>query len=85
VGIARALISDPDIVFADEPHRQPRQQNVDEVMRLSAISARERGKTLIMVTHDPNMAALRIKLFICSTGRLRVKKPIRNTQRFIKE
>ncbi len=57
VGIARALVSDPEIVFADEPTGNLDSKTSDEVMHLITDIARERGKTLIMVTHDANMAA----------------------------
>ncbi len=57
VGIARALVSDPEIVFADEPTGNLDSKTSDEVIRIICDIARERGKTLIMVTHDPNMAA----------------------------
>ena len=57
VGIARALVSEPDIVFADEPTGNLDSKTSDEVMHMICDIARERGKTLIMVTHDPNMAA----------------------------
>ncbi len=57
VGIARALVSEPDIVFADEPTGNLDSKTSDEVMRMICDISRERNKTLIMVTHDPNMAA----------------------------
>ncbi len=57
VGIARALVCDPEIVFADEPTGNLDSKTSDEVMEMITGIARERKKTLIMVTHDPNMAA----------------------------
>ncbi len=57
VGIARALVCDPEIVFADEPTGNLDSKTSDEVMNMICDISRERGKTLIMVTHDPNMAA----------------------------
>ncbi|MDO4572547.1 MAG: ABC transporter ATP-binding protein [Clostridia bacterium] len=56
VGIARALVSNPEIVFADEPTGNLDSNTSDEVMRAITGILREQGKTLIMVTHDPNMA-----------------------------
>ncbi len=70
VGIARALISDPDIVFADEPTGNLDSKTSDEVMRLICDIARERGKTLIMVTHDPNMAAFTDKAIHLLDGQI---------------
>lgn len=57
VGIARALVSDPEIVFADEPTGNLDSKTSDEVMNMICNIVRERNKTLILVTHDPNMAA----------------------------
>ena len=57
VAIARALVTDPRIIFADEPTGNLDSKTSDEVMHMITRIARERGKTLIMVTHDPNMAA----------------------------
>ena len=57
VGIARALVTNPDIVFADEPTGNLDSGTSDEVMNMITGIVREQKKTLIMVTHDPNMAA----------------------------
>ena len=57
VGIARALVADPDIVFADEPTGNLDSSTSDDIMHTICDTMRSRGKTLIMVTHDPNMAA----------------------------
>lgn len=57
VGIARALVGDPDIVFADEPTGNLDSATSDDVMNSICSVMRSRQKTLVMVTHDPNMAA----------------------------
>lgn len=57
VGIARALVGNPDIVFADEPTGNLDSATSDEVMKSICSVMRERKKTLVMVTHDSNMAA----------------------------
>lgn len=57
VAIARALVSDPEIIFADEPTGNLDSKTSNEVMCMITGIARERNKTLIMVTHDANMAA----------------------------
>lgn len=56
VGIARALVSNPDIVFADEPTGNLDSNTSDEVMHMICNIIRRQNKTLIMVTHDPHMA-----------------------------
>ncbi len=70
VGIARALVSDPDIVFADEPTGNLDSNTSDEVMRTICDVMRNRGKTLIMVTHDPNMALYADKIIKILDGRV---------------
>ena len=57
VGIARALVTDPELVFADEPTGNLDSNTSDAVMKMITSTLRREGKTLIMVTHDPNMAA----------------------------
>ena len=70
VGIARALVSDPDIVFADEPTGNLDSGTSDEVMRMITRIIRAEKKTLIMVTHDPNMAAYADKVIRLLDGRI---------------
>jgi predicted ABC-type transport system involved in lysophospholipase L1 biosynthesis ATPase subunit len=56
VAIARALVNDPAIVFADEPTGNLDSKTGDAIMDLLLGLARERHKTLIVVTHDNNLA-----------------------------
>lgn len=70
VGIARALVTDPDIIFADEPTGNLDSATSDEVMRSICDTVRAKGKTLIMVTHDPNMAAFTDKAINILDGRI---------------
>ena len=70
VGIARALVTDPEIVFADEPTGNLDSSTSDEVMNVICDILREKGKTLIMVTHDPNMAEYADKVVHLLDGRI---------------
>lgn len=56
VGIARALVTKPKILFADEPTGNLDLKTSREILRLIRSVCRERNTTLIMVTHDPEMA-----------------------------
>ena len=57
VAIARAIVTEPDVLLADEPTGNLDTQRSVEIMELIARLNRERGITVIMVTHEPDMAA----------------------------
>ncbi|MEG0978653.1 MAG: ABC transporter ATP-binding protein [Oscillospiraceae bacterium] len=56
VGIARAFVTNPTLVFADEPTGNLDSKTTQEVMELIVTLARENNLTVIIVTHDPNIA-----------------------------
>ena len=58
VAIARALIADPVLVLADEPTGNLDSKTGKLVLELFRATVKERGQTVIMVTHDPRAAAL---------------------------
>lgn len=58
VGMARALVLNPTIVFADEPTGNLDSATSEEMMTLMRKVLSEKNKTLVMVTHDNDLAAL---------------------------
>ena len=57
VAIARAIVAEPSVLFADEPTGNLDTARSIEIMELLVRFNRERGLTVLMVTHEPEMAA----------------------------
>jgi putative ABC transport system ATP-binding protein len=57
VGIARAIVTDPELIVADEPTGDLDTKSADEVLTMMEILRSQLNKTIIMVTHDPKAAA----------------------------
>ena len=70
VGIARALVTNPSIIFADEPTGNLDSNTSDEVMQVIINIMREQKKTLVMVTHDPHIAEYGDKVVHLLDGRI---------------
>jgi putative ABC transport system ATP-binding protein len=56
VGIARAIVTDPDLLLCDEPTGDLDRKSGDEILDLLQTLNRDHGKTIVMVTHDPRAA-----------------------------
>ncbi len=70
VGIARALVSDPRIIFADEPTGNLDSKSGMEVLSLMQRLVREEKQTLVMVTHDNTIAGYADKRIRISDGKI---------------
>lgn len=65
---ARALISDPDILLADEPTGALDSRNAKTLMEKLCDANRDQGKTILMVTHDPNAASFCSRILFIQDG-----------------
>lgn len=83
--LARALIKDPWIIFADEPTAHLDTKSVEEVTQVLLQSAKKKGITIVMVTHDLNFLKLSDKWFFMKDGRLWDIKDHRNPFADIRE
>ena len=70
VGVARALVVDPKIIFADEPTGNLDSRTSREVMALMQQVVREQKKTLVMVTHDDHLAGYADRIFHIIDGKI---------------
>src|SRR5687767_7151493 len=70
VGIARAMVTDPALIVADEPTGDLDAKSADEILRLMEILRTQLGKTIIMVTHDPKAAARAQRILHLEKGQL---------------
>ena len=68
VAAARALVSRPEIVFADEPSGNLDSKATDELLSFMRRAADEFGQTIVMVTHDPMAAAFADKVVFLADG-----------------
>ncbi len=70
VAVARALANDPPLILADEPTGSLDSQNSEQVFAILDALVRERGKTVVAVTHDAGMAARMSRRLHLVDGRL---------------
>ena len=70
VSIARALISKPEVVFADEPTGALDRQTSRQVLELLRTVVDEQGQTIVMVTHDPLAASYAHSVLFLADGRI---------------
>lgn len=70
VAIARALASRPDILFADEPTGNLDSRTSDEVIALLKMSVEKYGQTLVMITHDEDIAQIADRILAIEDGKV---------------
>jgi putative ABC transport system ATP-binding protein len=77
VALARGLVARPEVLFADEPTGSLDSLTGEQVMDLLVASAREQGTTVILVTHEPRVAAYAEREVIVRDGRVSAYVPDR--------
>ena len=70
VGVARALVVNPKIIFADDPTGNLDSHTSEEVMELMQRVVQEQKKTLVMVTHDAHLATYADRVFHIRDGKI---------------
>ena len=70
VALARALVAEPEVLFADEPTGSLDSLTGEQVMDLLVDTAREQGTTVILVTHEPRVAAYADREVVVRDGRV---------------
>lgn len=70
VAVARALVARPRVIFADEPTGALDSTNGELVMELFVSTARQQGSTVLLVTHEPQVAAYADRQIVVRDGRL---------------
>jgi putative ABC transport system ATP-binding protein len=70
VALARAMVAGPEVLFADEPTGSLDSLTGEQVMNLLVASVREQGTTVILVTHEPRVAAYADREVMVRDGRV---------------
>ena len=70
VAIGRALANNPTVIIADEPTGNLDKKNSEEVMELLCKCVKDEGQTLILVTHEPDIAAMADRIIHLEDGQI---------------
>lgn len=77
VALARGLVTGPEVLFADEPTGALDSLTGEHVMNLLVAAAREQGTTVILVTHEPRVAAYADREVVVRDGKVSSLTPAR--------
>lgn len=81
VSIGRALMNAPAVVLADEPTGNLDSKNSQEIVELLKLSNRKYGQTLVIITHDENIALQAHRITAIEDGRITRNQRIREVQK----
>lgn len=78
VSIGRALANKPSIIFADEPTGNLDSKNSKEIIQLLRYSVKKYNQTLVLITHDLNIASIADRVITIEDGVIKSDEAIRN-------
>jgi putative ABC transport system ATP-binding protein len=78
VAVARALVNDPALILADEPTGNLDSRTSVEVMEIFQKLNRERGITLVLVTHEPDIAEYASRVVVFKDGKIKKDSQVQN-------
>jgi putative ABC transport system ATP-binding protein len=81
VAIARALVNEPKLLLADEPTGNLDSRTSIEVMGIFQRLNEERGLTIVLVTHEPDIAEYATRIVTCRDGRILADEPVATRRR----
>ncbi|AWB47488.1 macrolide ABC transporter ATP-binding protein [Gemmobacter aquarius] len=81
VAIARALAANPSVILADEPTGNLDSHRSHEIMQLLQTLNRDEGITIVMVTHEDDIAAYARRLIVFTDGRITRDEPVAPSKR----
>ena len=83
MAVARALVPQPDIVFADEPTGALDSRTGTEILTFMRRAVDEIGQTIVMVTHDPHAASYADNVLFLADGQIIDEMPEPTTDRVL--
>ena len=85
VAVARALVNDPALILADEPTGNLDSRTSVEVMEIFQRLNRERGITLVLVTHEPDIAEYADRVIVFKDGKIKSDHPVEHRRNAAEE
>ena len=80
VAVARSLVNNPALILADEPTGNLDSRTSVEVMEIFQRLNRERGITLVLVTHEPDIAQYADRVVVFKDGKIKSDQQVENTR-----